>query len=600
MSTLAFYAQFTKTLVGVNSLTVTWDVEQITRSDGTRSALVTGGATSITIGRRGLYGYLLASADTKLYDYVATAITAGDVDQKEIAALWTMYEADTLKVSGDGTAADNLELFFDGTGYASAGSINSVSGSIGGDVAGKVLGGGSGTITGVGASADVTYSAGVALAGRLAEVTDLPAASTALNAQETADAVNNLAPAGAGAAGSVRAKLDAIGSTLAVDRLSHHGTIIEDAGGRGDYVSFSDTWDAQSITPNTAGGNNPPGDFGAIRLQLSEPYIVGRKIGSASIRLGTTGVYSFGMKVELLASPPQLYGTIWNARAWGTAAVAITGPDFALGYHDHDITPLIEELFSALPDGTSITTLCFGVYPTNGNSPTLYFSDGGYFSEVTLIEAIKADGLTKQDVADALALASADTPATGSVYASLDTLASASSSVLDEPLADHNIAGTAGAKLNDIVANNVTVVADPDPGALEFVVGVTFDHTLEDLVIPSTWTMCYLTLKSDKNNQADSASLIQVKVSNPAAGGDGLLRLKGSSPASPITVADASLVVSQAAGTVRIIVSDDALALLTGGLSGLEYDLKVKKADGSSTRIAIDEASIEWTPTRAV
>ena len=100
MSTLAFYAQFTKTLVGVNSLTVTWDVEQITRSDGTRSALVTGGATSITIGRRGLYGYLLASADTKLYDYVATAITAGDVDQKEIAALWTMYEADTLKWAG--------------------------------------------------------------------------------------------------------------------------------------------------------------------------------------------------------------------------------------------------------------------------------------------------------------------------------------------------------------------------------------------------------------------------------------------------------------------------------------------------------------------
>jgi hypothetical protein len=123
MSTLAFYAQFTKTLVGVNSLTVTWDVEQITRSDGTRSALVTGGATSITIGRRGLYGYLLAAADTKLYDYVATAITAGDVDQKEIAALWTMYEADTLKLSGDAVAADNAEAFFDGTGYAGTNNV---------------------------------------------------------------------------------------------------------------------------------------------------------------------------------------------------------------------------------------------------------------------------------------------------------------------------------------------------------------------------------------------------------------------------------------------------------------------------------------------
>ena len=105
MSTLAFYAQFTKTLVGVNSLSVVWDVERITRSSGARSALVTGGATSITIGRRGLYGYLLTDADTKLYDYVATAITAGDVDQKEIAALWSMYEADALKIGGQTTSA---------------------------------------------------------------------------------------------------------------------------------------------------------------------------------------------------------------------------------------------------------------------------------------------------------------------------------------------------------------------------------------------------------------------------------------------------------------------------------------------------------------
>ena len=88
MSTICFYAQFVASKVGVNSLTVTWDVEQITRSDGTRSALVTGGATTITVGRRGLYGYRLASADLSLYDYVATAITATTtVDQQEIAAI---------------------------------------------------------------------------------------------------------------------------------------------------------------------------------------------------------------------------------------------------------------------------------------------------------------------------------------------------------------------------------------------------------------------------------------------------------------------------------------------------------------------------------
>jgi hypothetical protein len=66
MSTVAFYAQFLGSKVGVNSLTVTWDIEQITRADGTRSALVTGGANSVTVGRRGLYGYILTGADRSL------------------------------------------------------------------------------------------------------------------------------------------------------------------------------------------------------------------------------------------------------------------------------------------------------------------------------------------------------------------------------------------------------------------------------------------------------------------------------------------------------------------------------------------------------
>jgi hypothetical protein len=95
MSTIAFYAQFTQSKLGVNSLTVTWDIERITRSDGTRSALVTGGANNITIGRRGLYGYLLTGADLLTYDYVATAITAtSTVDLQEIPALWTYWSLD--------------------------------------------------------------------------------------------------------------------------------------------------------------------------------------------------------------------------------------------------------------------------------------------------------------------------------------------------------------------------------------------------------------------------------------------------------------------------------------------------------------------------
>lgn len=92
MANIIAFAQFVASKAGKNSITVTWDVERITRSDGTRSALVTGGATNVTVGRRGLYGYLLADADLTLYDYVFTAITADStVDQQEIAAMWTLW-----------------------------------------------------------------------------------------------------------------------------------------------------------------------------------------------------------------------------------------------------------------------------------------------------------------------------------------------------------------------------------------------------------------------------------------------------------------------------------------------------------------------------
>ena len=67
---------------------MTWDIETLTLADGTRNALVTGGATDVTIGRRGLYGYRLTGADLSLYQYVATAITATTtVDAQEIAAI---------------------------------------------------------------------------------------------------------------------------------------------------------------------------------------------------------------------------------------------------------------------------------------------------------------------------------------------------------------------------------------------------------------------------------------------------------------------------------------------------------------------------------
>lgn len=90
--TVCFYTQFMASKVGVNGLTVTWDVDRIERSTGTRVALFTGEATNITVGRRGLYGFRLENADIRTYDYLVTAITAdASVDSQEIPTLWTLY-----------------------------------------------------------------------------------------------------------------------------------------------------------------------------------------------------------------------------------------------------------------------------------------------------------------------------------------------------------------------------------------------------------------------------------------------------------------------------------------------------------------------------
>ena len=204
MSTICFYAQFVASKVGVNSLTVTWDVEQITRSDGTRSALVTGGATTITVGRRGLYGYRLASADLSLYDYVATAITATTtVDQQEIAAIG-MVIPDAL-VSGVETETADIQSRIPAA-------------LIGGRMDSSVGAMAANTLT---ASALAT-DAGVEIAGAVrAELTtelahlDADVSDAGLTAQQTRDAMKLAPTTGTPAAGSVDAHLDTIVSDVA-------------------------------------------------------------------------------------------------------------------------------------------------------------------------------------------------------------------------------------------------------------------------------------------------------------------------------------------------------------------------------------------------
>ena len=117
---LTFYAMFVDStnLDGETGLTVTVDVYE-----GVMAApIVSAGSATELAG--GLYYYTLASGSVDAEGgYVCMFKTASaDVVQKHIPALWSVWAAgapvDAIGLSGDTTAANNAESFFDGTGYA--------------------------------------------------------------------------------------------------------------------------------------------------------------------------------------------------------------------------------------------------------------------------------------------------------------------------------------------------------------------------------------------------------------------------------------------------------------------------------------------------
>lgn len=102
--------QFTASRDGVDGLTVTWDIDRVTKSDSTISAVVTDGVNAGT-GRHGVYFYSY-DMDLTLYDYIVTAkSTSAIVDMKKLTTVWTEYASDvTVNSSVAVTAANAATL----------------------------------------------------------------------------------------------------------------------------------------------------------------------------------------------------------------------------------------------------------------------------------------------------------------------------------------------------------------------------------------------------------------------------------------------------------------------------------------------------------
>ena len=205
---------------------------------------------------------------------------------------------------------------------------------------------------------------------------------------------------------------------------------------------------------------------------------------------------------------------------------------------------------------------------------------GGGSDTITGIGAqVASSGLTAQQTADAVNnLAPASTGATGSIRAQLDAI-----------------------KLitDAIDTSAVTVTASNDAGVLTLIQAVTFNATVSGLTISATWAKLYFTLKYSEYDD-DPDAIVQIVETNPAAAlTDGLLYIDGAAIVAPITIADGTLTVSQAAGTVVIAITDNATALLAKA-SDLVWDIKTKDASGATVQNTTGTASIGRAITQTI
>lgn len=137
------------------------------------------------------------------------------------------------------------------------------------------------------------------------------------------------------------------------------------------------------------------------------------------------------------------------------------------------------------------------------------------------------------------------------------------------------------------------VAASVSGSDLAIVRAVTFEATLTGLNIPATWSKIYFTVKKYRA-VADADAVVQVLESNPSGAGDGLLRINRAAG----TLAQGSLVVDQALGTLEITLADDATTLLVG--DAYVYDAKALLTDGTSVLLTAANATVADTVTETI
>jgi len=147
--------------------------------------------------------------------------------------------------------------------------------------------------------------------------------------------------------------------------------------------------------------------------------------------------------------------------------------------------------------------------------------------------------------------------------------------------ATRTLTSTAAAVTAAVTGSNLAIVR-----------GVTFTATLTGLTIPAAWTKIYFTVKRTLA-VVDTEAVVQIVVSNPGVGTDGLLRLNSAAG----TAAQGSLVVNQGAGTIAITLADDATSVLVART--YYYDVKAI-VTGTSNLLTAATVTVSDTATEAL
>lgn len=349
-------------------------------------------------------------------------------------------------------------------------------------------------------------------------------------------------------------------------------------------------------------------NFGSYTPTLSNVRISvdGQTISSGITAIANSNGSGFQATVTTLTDSFRGPFTFYDSTDATKFCIGSVGPE-------HEILPTVStfdastedvttDLASRTASQTDISSLATSAGQTTTQNAITALND----IDSTAVQSAAAAAITAAQPLDANI-----TQVTGTPVSDVDDFKAASvvvdtaaiaDAVWDEPTSDHQTAGTFGLLMSGVATASAvaTAVWAASVRTLTSAVGsltgnstasniklrknVSFEFTWSGLTIPVTWNDVHMTIKTDPDQEIDSASVLQLKVSATTVASDGITYLNGSTYT---PVDDGSLVVDQGAGTIVMTVKRDAMKQLPL-CQGMHFDVILSTDDNENQLLIAD------------